>query len=466
MDEIKQSALTFPSDNLFIQIDGMDNSKSYLPRYLELSKDQVQKERLPTKISGCNIYSGWYEEKRKVLFYLNHDIFEQGSNLIITLVHLLLQEFVKDWKKLPKKLHLNMDNCWKENKNRFLFSYLASLVELNIFEEVTCDYLLVGHTGNEVDQLFSCLCKQLKDDITTLEMLKEKITTSPILPKPICRSLDFIYDWKNFISNKLSQPPLQYQSKYNSFLISAQVLEGKRCVMLRGKKLPQDTQMVPRSGIRINKENISFDPVGPAEYRIEKIKFDEILRGLYVYLAKLPFSERLPVIASWDRLRDRLESLPNRSRNFPTLKIHDLPKQEVEVLQVPDSLLDEDEEGMELTGAKYPETVDDGNPDDEISVGMDICIYGDDNKGRPWVGRITQLLPDRRFLINWYTRKTVRSKTFYAMTDSKGDLCISEQENDTIMFWQMSENRTSTSFSLSSFWLETIDREYESLDGE
>ena len=108
VEEIKQSALRFPSDNLFVQIDGMDNSKSYLPRYLELSKDQAQKERLPSKISGCNIYSGWYEHKRKVLFYLNHDIFEQGSNLVITLVHMLLQEFVKDWKKLPRKLHLNL----------------------------------------------------------------------------------------------------------------------------------------------------------------------------------------------------------------------------------------------------------------------------------------------------------------------------------------------------------------------
>ena len=114
IEEIKQSALSFPSDNLFIQIDGMDNNKSYLPRYLEHSKDQAQKERLPTKISGCNVYSGWYEAKRKVIFYVNHDIFEQGSNMIITLINLLLQDFIKDWKKLPKKLHLNMDNCWKD----------------------------------------------------------------------------------------------------------------------------------------------------------------------------------------------------------------------------------------------------------------------------------------------------------------------------------------------------------------
>ena len=127
----------------------MDNSKSYLPHYLEHSKDQVQKERLPSKITGCTMYNGWYEKKRKVVFYINHDIFENGSNMIITTIYLLLHEFIKDHKALPRKLRLNLDNCWKENKNRYLFSFLASLVELNIFEEISIDYLLVGHTGNE-----------------------------------------------------------------------------------------------------------------------------------------------------------------------------------------------------------------------------------------------------------------------------------------------------------------------------
>ena len=70
--------------------------------------------------------------------------------MVVTIVYLLLQEFIKDHQKLPRKLHLNLDNCWKENKNRFLFSFLASLLQLNVFEEISCDYLMVGHTGNEV----------------------------------------------------------------------------------------------------------------------------------------------------------------------------------------------------------------------------------------------------------------------------------------------------------------------------
>ena len=56
-----------------IQVDGMDNSKSYLPRFLEKTKENQGTERLPSKISGCIIYSGYYEHKRKIMFYINHD---------------------------------------------------------------------------------------------------------------------------------------------------------------------------------------------------------------------------------------------------------------------------------------------------------------------------------------------------------------------------------------------------------
>ena len=113
VNEIRESAERFPEEHIFVQIDGMDNNKSYLPRYLHKSKDQQQKERIPTKITGCIINSGWYAAKRKCIFYLNHDQYEQGSNLIVSIVFRLLQVFVRDHSKLPKKLHLNMGRSFK-----------------------------------------------------------------------------------------------------------------------------------------------------------------------------------------------------------------------------------------------------------------------------------------------------------------------------------------------------------------
>ena len=91
----------------------MDNKKSYIPRLLEKSKEMMGAERLASKISGCILYSGWYQHNRKCLFFINHDQFENGSDMIVTLIFLLIEEFLNDHQKLPRKLHLNLGKSLK-----------------------------------------------------------------------------------------------------------------------------------------------------------------------------------------------------------------------------------------------------------------------------------------------------------------------------------------------------------------
>ena len=74
----KQLALTFPNDHLFCAIDGMDNSKSYIPRFIEKTK-KLGSWKLPSKITGAVISSGKYVSNRKVKLYVNHDHFPQGT---------------------------------------------------------------------------------------------------------------------------------------------------------------------------------------------------------------------------------------------------------------------------------------------------------------------------------------------------------------------------------------------------
>ena len=313
--------------------------------------------------------------------------------------------------------------------------------------------------GNEVDRLFSILATQFKSEITTVEELKSKITTAPIVPKPLCRTLLYIFNWKDFITEKLCDPGLKYQSKYNSFIFTLE--KGK--VHLRAKKLPQHTELVPRAGIKLIEENIDFDPVGPAEFRIEKIKFDEIYKGLNTFLSKLPLDRRMSIQTSWDGLRAQLEDLPRRSENLEKMRLSDLPKQaQVIPPAVPD--LNPADEHLELYGTTYPEEVNEGILDEEVAVGMDVVVYTEERKGRPWAGRIVKLLDNGNFLIQWFTRKTIRSKTYFAMTNPDGSPLLSEQERGTVMFWMMSENRRSESFTLSTYWLQTIQLEYEALD--
>ena len=77
--------------------------------------------------------------------------------MTVTALVKLIREFHEDHKFLPKILHINCDNCGRENKacflelklyisficqNMFVFAFLYQLVELNIFEEIHMSFLL------------------------------------------------------------------------------------------------------------------------------------------------------------------------------------------------------------------------------------------------------------------------------------------------------------------------------------
>ena len=66
--------------------------------------------------------------------------------MVVSMLYKLLLGVKRDLGKLPAILHLSMDNCWRENKNRFVLSFLAALVQQNILAEVNVTFLLVGHT--------------------------------------------------------------------------------------------------------------------------------------------------------------------------------------------------------------------------------------------------------------------------------------------------------------------------------
>ena len=103
--------------------------------------------KLPSHITGTIVTSGFYAENVKNFFFVNHNQFEQASNMVITVIYHVLHSFLQDHKKFPKHLHLNTDNCGRENKNRYVFSFLSALVQLGVFSSITMDFLLVGHTG-------------------------------------------------------------------------------------------------------------------------------------------------------------------------------------------------------------------------------------------------------------------------------------------------------------------------------
>ena len=235
---------------------------------------------------------------------------------------------------------------------------------------------------------------------------------------------------------------------------------------MRGKRLPQhsDDCFYPRAGINLLQNDIVYETVGPADFRVEEIKFDKIFAGVRRMTSKLSLEEKMRIQSSWDNLRHTLESLPGKKSNMKRMNLNDLPKKQAEsVAEVIDDNSDDDERVM--VGNLCPENIEEGNLDEDIEVGMDVCVYTRNKRNRPWVGRVSELLPNKKFVIHWYQRSG-RGHTYHAMKNFDGSPFLTEQDLDSIMFWDMSEKRRDDRFDLTSFWLQAMQHEYVKLDSE
>ena len=62
------------------------------------------------------------------------------SNLTINIVmRVLLRMDI-----IPDRLYLQMDNCWRENKNQYVLEFLGVLVKLDIFKKVRIKVFLTA----------------------------------------------------------------------------------------------------------------------------------------------------------------------------------------------------------------------------------------------------------------------------------------------------------------------------------
>ncbi|KAL6041959.1 ATP binding [Balamuthia mandrillaris] len=96
-------------------------------------------------------------------------------------------------------LYLQADNCYKENKNKYLLAFLCWLVHLKMFSKIKLCFLPPGHTHEDVDQMFSTFHKALlKFDIETLEQFFTFINSSYLTDetRPELHPLEWVWDFK------------------------------------------------------------------------------------------------------------------------------------------------------------------------------------------------------------------------------------------------------------------------------
>ena len=110
-------------------IDGMDQNKTNIPHLVRIPKSCQNLWCLRSHLTGCLVHGvgsfGYFD-----FLQYSHD-----SNLTLSTLLYTLAKIAKK-RPLPPFLRLQMDNCVRENKNKYVLGFLAFLVEESIFTEV------------------------------------------------------------------------------------------------------------------------------------------------------------------------------------------------------------------------------------------------------------------------------------------------------------------------------------------
>ena len=165
----KDKSLLNPSEYMSIVVDGADQSAFGLPHFVNITKD-TRGHALKIKLIGVMEHSA----TGRVGLYTMTEDHETGANHVIECVHRFIDSKNKTT-GLANVLYIQMDNCTRENKNRYMFSYLESLVCYGVFTEVYASFLPIGHTHSDIDQLFSRTATRLRSRpaVTLTDLHKE-----------------------------------------------------------------------------------------------------------------------------------------------------------------------------------------------------------------------------------------------------------------------------------------------------
>jgi hypothetical protein len=141
---------------LSIIIDSMDQKKTCVPYFLNppkcLGSDYFLKTKLTSAIvHGHGTYHFWSSPEIK------HD-----TNLSLECLRRTLLKYQQEKRGLPPVLYLQLDNA-PDNKSKRFLAFIGYLIEKKVFKKIKVSYLIVGHTHEDIDSLFSAISRYFKN---------------------------------------------------------------------------------------------------------------------------------------------------------------------------------------------------------------------------------------------------------------------------------------------------------------
>ena len=179
---------------LSIIIDGMDQSKVATPGRKRDSAETEGIYRTKMHCTGVLVHGS----PNQTFAYLWPDRVPKDPNLTCS----ILLDVLSRIETKAGVLYLQIDGCTGENKNRDAFMLCAYLVRIGVFSKIKVSFLPVGHTHEDIDQLFSIFAVALrKTNFLTPDELAAVITASTCTPIPtVIPQLPRIFDMKGWFA--------------------------------------------------------------------------------------------------------------------------------------------------------------------------------------------------------------------------------------------------------------------------
>jgi hypothetical protein len=122
-------------------------------------------------------------------------------------------------------LNLQLDNPCSDNKNMYTFCFFLLLVVNGVFRKVYVNFMLVGHTHNDIDALFNRWNMKLRKlDYPTIPLLMNSfmdVESLPVIPHLIKEVLDF----KGFIDSCICKKGDKLEGHTTAQLLSSKGIQ-------------------------------------------------------------------------------------------------------------------------------------------------------------------------------------------------------------------------------------------------
>jgi hypothetical protein len=187
---------------------------------------------------------------------------------------------------LPPILNVQVDNAARNNKNRFVFCFWSLLVPKGIFREVYVNFMLVGHTHDDINALFGRWSMLLrKDNFPTIPLLMKSFMELQSIPT-IPHLIEEVLDFKGLIARCIAQgdEALEGHTKTQQFKF---YVDSSGCPVMKYRILCSNPDWLPKEhgGIKLWREEEEGRTLWPHEeptpLSVQPMKnLHEILRGI------------------------------------------------------------------------------------------------------------------------------------------------------------------------------------------